>query len=143
MTGMPGFVSSSREPRPGWSTSPTTSTGFTRAASPRAGCRASGTGFKCSSAQGITPCSCRRSAPCSVKVIEQQSSGAGLARNAGVVASSGDVLLFLDDDMEAGPSLLAEHERSLADGVDLVIGDVPLHPDSPRNLLSWGVGAWA
>src|SRR5581483_5019911 len=28
-------------------------------------------------------------------------------------------------------------------GVDLVLGHVPLHPDSPPNLLSWGTGLWA
>ena len=53
------------------------------------------------------------------------------------------MLLFLDDDMEADPRLLAEHERSHREGADVVLGDLPLHPDSPRNLLSWGVGAWA
>src|SRR4029077_21152573 len=26
---------------------------------------------------------------------------------------------------------------------DLVVGDMPLHPDSPAGLLSWGVGLWA
>jgi glycosyltransferase involved in cell wall biosynthesis/peptidoglycan/xylan/chitin deacetylase (PgdA/CDA1 family) len=76
-------------------------------------------------------------------VVEQPNSGAGKARNAGVGAATAEVLLFLDDDMEADPTLLVEHERSLREGADLVLGDVPLHPDSPRNLLSWGVGAWA
>lgn len=76
-------------------------------------------------------------------VIEQGNSGAGMARNAGAAVSSGDILLFLDDDMEGHPSLLLEHERSHRAGADVVLGDLPLHPDSPCNLLSRGVGSWA
>jgi peptidoglycan/xylan/chitin deacetylase (PgdA/CDA1 family)/glycosyltransferase involved in cell wall biosynthesis len=76
-------------------------------------------------------------------VLEQPNSGAAAARNAGAVAASGEILLFLDDDMEADPALLAEHDRAHRDGADLVLGDVPLHPDSPRNVLSDGVASWA
>ena len=76
-------------------------------------------------------------------VIEQPNGGAGQARNTGVAAAHEDVLIFLDDDMRAHPSLLAEHERSLATGADLVLGHIPLDEASPHNLLSWGVGFWA
>jgi len=76
-------------------------------------------------------------------VIEQENLGAGAARNAGAAAARGELLLFLDDDMEADPRLLAEHDRSHRDGADVVLGDLPVHPDSPRTLLSSGVGLWA
>ena len=76
-------------------------------------------------------------------VVEQRNAGAAAARNAGAALATGDVLLFLDDDMEAHPALLLEHERCRRAGADLVLGDLPLHPESPRNLLSWGVGFWA
>lgn len=76
-------------------------------------------------------------------VIEQPNSGVAAARTAGAAAARGEVLLFIDDDMEADPEMLAEHERSHGDGFEFVLGDLPLHPDSPRNLLSWGVGYWA
>ena len=76
-------------------------------------------------------------------VIEQENSGAGAARNAGAAAARGELLLFLDDDMEADPRLLAEHDRSHRDGADVVLGDLPVHPDSPRTLLSSGVSLWA
>jgi glycosyltransferase involved in cell wall biosynthesis len=78
-----------------------------------------------------------------LKVIEQENRGAAEARNAGAAASRGKVLLFLDDDMEADPAMLSEHDRSHVGGADLVIGDMPLHPNSPPGLLSSGVGLWA
>jgi glycosyltransferase involved in cell wall biosynthesis/peptidoglycan/xylan/chitin deacetylase (PgdA/CDA1 family) len=76
-------------------------------------------------------------------VVEQPNCGQAEARNAGAAVARGDVLLFLDDDMEADPALLAEHDRSQRKGIDLVLGHVPLHPASPENLLSWGAGLWA
>jgi peptidoglycan/xylan/chitin deacetylase (PgdA/CDA1 family)/glycosyltransferase involved in cell wall biosynthesis len=76
-------------------------------------------------------------------VIEQPNQGVAAARIAGAAAACGGVLLFIDDDMEPEPRMLAEHEGSHRQGFDYVLGDLPLHPDSPRNLLSWGVGLWA
>jgi peptidoglycan/xylan/chitin deacetylase (PgdA/CDA1 family)/GT2 family glycosyltransferase len=81
--------------------------------------------------------------PFALTVLEQPTRGAAAARNAGAAEAIGEILLFLDDDMEAHPSLLAEHDRSLRGGADLVLGDLPLHPDSPANVLSAGVGSWA
>ncbi|MBA3867213.1 MAG: glycosyltransferase [Solirubrobacterales bacterium] len=78
-----------------------------------------------------------------LKVVEQDNLGAGAARNAGAAAAEGEILLFIDDDMEADPRLLLEHERSHREGAAVVLGDLPLHPDSPRTLISWGVGLWA
>lgn len=76
-------------------------------------------------------------------VIEQPNKGVAAARIAGTAAAGGEILLYIDDDMEADPEMLTEHQRSHDEGFDYVLGDLPLHPDSPRNLLSWGVGYWA
>lgn len=78
-----------------------------------------------------------------LRVLEQPNQGRAAAVNAGAAAASGEILLVLDDDMSADPRLLAEHDRSHRQGADVVMGDIPLDPDSPRNLLSWGVGWWA
>ena len=69
--------------------------------------------------------------------------GAGVARNVGAAAAAGEFLVFLDDDMEADPEMLAEHDRSIREGGDMVLGHLPLHPQSPDTLLSQGVGRWA
>jgi peptidoglycan/xylan/chitin deacetylase (PgdA/CDA1 family) len=84
-----------------------------------------------------------RDLPFPLTVLEQPNSGAAAARNAGAAAATGEILLFLDDDMEPDPELLAEHDRSHRGRADLVLGDLPLHPDSPRSVLSEGVGTWA
>lgn len=76
-------------------------------------------------------------------VIEQPNQGRAAAVDAGASTAEGELLLFLDDDMEADPALLAEHDRSHREGADVVMGDLPLDPKSPPNLLSWGVGWWA
>jgi len=78
-----------------------------------------------------------------LRVLEQPNRGRAAAVNAGAAAAGGELILFLDDDMRADPRLLEEHERSHREGADVVMGDLPLDPDSPSNLLSWGVGWWA
>ncbi|MCB0628216.1 MAG: polysaccharide deacetylase family protein [Saprospiraceae bacterium] len=81
--------------------------------------------------------------PFPFRVIEQENQGASTARNRGATAATGEIILFLDDDMEAHPQLLNEHDRSHREGADAVIGHIPLHPDSPQNFLSELVGQWA
>jgi glycosyltransferase involved in cell wall biosynthesis/peptidoglycan/xylan/chitin deacetylase (PgdA/CDA1 family) len=81
--------------------------------------------------------------PYPFQVIEQKNQGASSARNRGAEVAAGEIILFLDDDMEAHPHLLKEHDRSHRQGADAVIGHIPLHPDSPHNFLSELVGHWA
>jgi peptidoglycan/xylan/chitin deacetylase (PgdA/CDA1 family) len=76
-------------------------------------------------------------------VLEQGNRGGAEARNLGAAAAVGELLVFLDDDMEAHPEMLQEHDRSHGDGADIVLGHLPLHPDSRRTVLSYGVERWA
>jgi glycosyltransferase involved in cell wall biosynthesis len=83
------------------------------------------------------------SVPFPLTVVEQPNGGAAAARNHGVRLARGDILLFLDDDMEAAPDLLAEHDRLHRQGADAVLGHMPLHPESGANVISDGVAGWA
>ncbi len=81
--------------------------------------------------------------PFPLTVLDQPNRGAAAARNRGAEVARGGLLLFLDDDMEADSRLLAEHDRSHREGADVVLGHIPLHPNSPVNILSAAVGSWA
>jgi GT2 family glycosyltransferase/peptidoglycan/xylan/chitin deacetylase (PgdA/CDA1 family) len=80
--------------------------------------------------------------PFPLMVLEQPNQGSAAARSAGGFAARGDIVLFMDDDMEADPGLLAEHDRSHREGAGIVLGHIPLHPDSPPGLLSTWVKRW-
>jgi GT2 family glycosyltransferase/peptidoglycan/xylan/chitin deacetylase (PgdA/CDA1 family) len=81
--------------------------------------------------------------PFPLAVVEQSNQGRSAACNHGAEAATGELLLFLDDDMEPDPGLLAAHQRAHANGARVVIGHIPLHPDSPPGFLSDSVRAWA
>lgn len=80
--------------------------------------------------------------PLPTRVISQQNSGAAAARNRGASEARGEFLLFLDDDMAADAELLVEHSRALRAGADAVVGQIPLHPDTPPSLLTSGLQTW-
>lgn len=46
---------------------------------------------------------------CDLTILIQDNAGPAAARNAGVAAASGDLIVFLDDDVVAQPNLLARH----------------------------------
>jgi glycosyltransferase involved in cell wall biosynthesis len=81
--------------------------------------------------------------PFPLQVVEQSRRGAAVARNRGAALARGAILLFLDDDMEAHHGMLSAHESAHSAGADVVLGNIPLHPRAPSNLLSDGVRAWA
>jgi peptidoglycan/xylan/chitin deacetylase (PgdA/CDA1 family)/GT2 family glycosyltransferase len=81
--------------------------------------------------------------PFPLHIVEQPNAGAGTARNRGAEEASGDILLFLDDDMIASPDLLQHHARSHREGADAVLGDIPLDPASPAGFLTRSVAEWA
>ena len=67
--------------------------------------------------------------PYTLTFLEQPHSGAGAARNLGASAARGEILLFLDDDMEAQPGLIEAHLRKhqTAPG-SVVLGNFPMPP---------------
>jgi glycosyltransferase involved in cell wall biosynthesis len=66
--------------------------------------------------------------PYPLRIISQPNRGRAAARNHGAAKASGELLVLLDDDMEAQPSLLSAHRRAHADSpVSLgIIGAVPI-----------------
>ena len=50
--------------------------------------------------------------PCTIHVHRQANGGAAAARHRGALTAEGDVLLFLDDDMQIPDVLIAEHVRA-------------------------------
>jgi glycosyltransferase involved in cell wall biosynthesis/peptidoglycan/xylan/chitin deacetylase (PgdA/CDA1 family) len=77
-----------------------------------------------------------------IHVLQQSNRGAASARNVGAANGRADIILFLDDDMEATPGLLRVHLDAYAAEADAVVGATKLHPASPRTILSEDVGRW-
>ena len=50
-----------------------------------------------------------KTAPCRMKVLTKKNDGLPRARNVGIRACEGDIILFMDDDTFADPALLREH----------------------------------
>lgn len=81
--------------------------------------------------------------PCSLRVIEQPGRGASAARNAGIQAACGNLLLFLDDDIVCQPDLFRLHMEAHADAEPaLVYGSISIHPETPPSVLRYGTEAW-
>jgi len=71
-----------------------------------------------------------------LRVIEEENRGQGAARNRGAAEATGEILLFLDDDMICELDLVQQHARLHAEGADVVTGEIPIHENSSRGLVT-------
>ena len=80
---------------------------------------------------------------CRLRVIEQVNSGLAAARNAGVRAACGDLIIFIDDDIVCGATLVGEH-LSAHRGVDecAALGPTLVAQESPATLVNEQEGQW-
>jgi glycosyltransferase involved in cell wall biosynthesis len=74
-----------------------------------------------------------------LRVIEQDNRGQAAAINTGLRAAEGEVVLFLDDDILCGPSVVAEHARALRNELTcLAFGPVLVAPEEGHPLaVDW------
>lgn len=80
--------------------------------------------------------------PMRVRLIEQTRSGPAAARNRGAAAATGDLLIFLDDDIEASPELIAAHVAGHTGEDSVVIGYLPPHVQDRRDFFAIMLRAW-
>lgn len=72
--------------------------------------------------------------PFSFRFLEQEPAGPAAARNRGAEAARGEILLFLDDDMEAAPALIDSHLKAhMAFPEGIVQGYFPIAVGSDRR----------
>ena len=78
-----------------------------------------------------------------LEVVAQENRGLAAARNRGVEAAAGEVILFLDDDMYLDEGALLAHRRAHADGQEQVVfGALALAPGLRRSFLKQGIEIW-
>ena len=71
-----------------------------------------------------------------VKWLRQEEPNASMARNRGAVEATGDVMLFLDDDIAVKPGFLAAHARAFVDpAVRGAVGQILEGKDRPVDEL--------
>jgi GT2 family glycosyltransferase len=74
-----------------------------------------------------------RQTPFALRIVQQSHRGPGPARNLGVLQASGEIVLFLDDDVVPAPTLVERHSRChQANPGAVVIGAMLPPSDWPR-----------
>jgi serine acetyltransferase/GT2 family glycosyltransferase len=75
--------------------------------------------------------------PYALRLMRQENAGAASARHAGVLAARGEVVLFLDDDMQVDRDFLEQHllSRREGDGRAVVLGRIKADPEVAKMPL--------
>jgi GT2 family glycosyltransferase len=73
--------------------------------------------------------------PDNIVFVPQANAGPAAARNAGVKAASGAIVLFVDDDVMAAPQLVEEHVKGHRDERTVVIG--PMVTPDDHAMTAW------
>jgi len=90
------------------------------------------------SSDGTTEWLRERTPPFALCALRQDNAGPARARNAGVAAARGEVILFIDDDVEPIPELVAEHLRMHAAEPNIVvIGPLASLPYYDQPWVAW------
>lgn len=80
-------------------------------------------------------------APFELQAVEQPDGGPAGGRNRGAKEAHGDLLVFLDDDVEPSPDLVRAHAEARAPDT-VVIGYLPPAYGRDRDLLRVGLRTW-
>ncbi len=75
--------------------------------------------------------------PYALRLLRQENAGAASARHAGVLAARGELILFLDDDMQVGRDFIEQHllEHQEGGGRAVVLGRIKADPELTRMPL--------
>lgn len=76
------------------------------------------------------------SVPLPVRAIRQDNAGPAAARNRGIEAAAGDLIVFLDDDVVAGPELVARHAAE-HDQDDRLVTIGPMNDPHDHEMSAW------
>jgi peptidoglycan/xylan/chitin deacetylase (PgdA/CDA1 family)/glycosyltransferase involved in cell wall biosynthesis len=80
---------------------------------------------------------------CALHVLEQSHRGPSAARNKGIHAARGDLVLFLDDDILCPSNLLRQHCATHPSLDPLIVhGPIYVAPDSPTTLIKYRTEVW-
>jgi GT2 family glycosyltransferase len=60
--------------------------------------------------------------PCRLTVLAQPNAGPAGARHSGILATTADVVVLVDDDMQIGPDFVEAHRRAHREGASVVLG---------------------